>query len=63
MNNYEKIKNMTIEEMARFFKHIKNYICKLCIYNNNEYNCYSDNLSCFDGIKQWLESEVEDENS
>ena len=60
MNNYEKIKAMTIEEMVRLFKLIENNMCELCIYNNNEYNCYSDNLSCFDGIKLWLESEVEE---
>lgn len=58
MNNYERIKQMSIEEMAEFFSRSD---CDVCIYNpeTSECDCCSDNLECYDGIKQWLESEVE----
>ena len=36
--NYEKIKNMTLEEMAEFFDSLISYglcpICDLCIFQN-----------------------------
>lgn len=56
MTNYERIKNMSVEEMAQF-------ICG--IYD--DYVCTYDKIVCgniipnYDegGIKEWLESEVE----
>lgn len=50
MNNFEKIKNMTIDEMATLLQHI--VICEIC---RNE-DC---SQSCNDGIKQWLQAESE----
>ena len=55
MTNYEKIKNMSVEEMAEWLQG-----------GINECNCCSYRLSfgcpdtCIYGIKQWLESEVEE---
>lgn len=45
MNNYEKIKQMTIEEMAELFEDW-GFLCNIA---KNKY-----------GIKQWLESESEE---
>ena len=50
MNNYEKIKNMSIDEMAKWLS--KN-ICNYCIYQKQD----CEDFKCYDGIKQWLESE------
>ncbi len=59
MTNFEKIKNMTVGEMAEWLQDGINE-CNCCTYGLN-FAC-SDN--CIYGIKQWLESEVDDsENS
>ena len=52
MNNFEKIKAMNIDEMARW---LGLNICNYCVYQ--QVNC--DDIKCKDGIKQWLESESE----
>lgn len=63
MTNYEKIKNMSIEEMTVFFDNICNSIlsdCSLCPAYNL---CRTgDNWSneCIKNINSWLESEVEE---
>ena len=59
MNNYEKIKQMTVEEMANIFAEIQNendYFCcetgcrsKSCMFN-----------VCVEAIKHWLLQEVEE---
>ena len=57
MTNYEKIKQMTIDEMAEFIKHCD---CETsCAF---EVACwYGDkDCDCNNGIKQWLESESEE---
>lgn len=52
MTNYERIKQMNVNEMA--------------IYIDCPYGAYSDNCilnktcTCFHCIKEWLESETED---
>ena len=51
MNNYERIKNMSIDEMAEF---LNNKDCDSCGYKGDD--CSYD---CFIGIKSWLESEEE----
>ena len=58
MTNYERIKNMTIEEMAQTIND-KTYGCVFrfgcpCDCGDN----YPEN--CVDKIKEWLESEVID---
>ena len=54
MNNYERIKNMSIDEMAEL---LNNQECETCCAYADSINCNGDN-DCFTGIKQWLESEV-----
>lgn len=63
MNNYERIKEMSLEEMAIYFA--DNFHCNLC----SEYKRLTDNPllkdekcdgKCDLYCKEWLESEVED---
>lgn len=53
MNNYEKIKQMNIDEMASF---LANHIG--CEYCPMQKNCIAKN-GCDELFKQYLESEVE----
>lgn len=57
MNNYKKIKSMTIDKMAEFLQ--DRSPCDICVCDFDDYKCMA--IGCKDGIKQWLESEVEDE--
>ena len=57
MNNYEKIKQMTIDEMAEFIRETTNdeYTCSYCA----DEECSQEFLNrdydrCDKGIKQWL---------
>ena len=55
MTNYEKIKNMTIEEMAKLFT--RYYHCGFCVNHPSFYL-----RECYEGTKKFLESEaVEDD--
>ena len=61
MTNYDRIKQMSIEEMAKMLAneipHGDCYGCYKC------YGCHSPyrlNDECQDGWLEWLESEVED---
>lgn len=63
MNNYERIKNMSVEEMAEMLSEI--WDCNEC----TEHERLSDNPllknencdnKCFEHCKEWLESEAED---
>lgn len=67
MNNYEKIKNMTLEETANFIEGIYSnfeeppcFYCgfydEICSPDDEDFNCDKD---CNDGIKEWLEAEAE----
>ena len=69
MTNYERIKNMSVEEMAEVISKIDFYIrpphnslCQMCCAytKNGRCNKFVDDGrgGCTDGIKQWLESEV-----
>ena len=49
--NYDRIRNMSIEEMADYICH--NYKCRKCDWEHN--TCSS---KCVEGIKRWLETEV-----
>lgn len=54
MNNYEKIKTMTLDEMASFLDESP---CLHCIdYKNNGKYCIR---KCKQRIKQWLQQESE----
>ena len=51
MNNYERIKKMTVEEMVMFIRHASSCeaICKFyksCLFERG--------IDCNEGIKQWL---------
>ena len=53
MTNFEKIKAMTVEELANFFE--KYIEC-------NDDMCFGHcHLGCAESHKKWLESEVDDE--
>ena len=56
MNNFEKIKAMDIDEMARW---LGADTCNFCVYQ--KVNC-DDVKQCKDDIKLWLESEVREMN-
>jgi hypothetical protein len=53
--NYEKIKNMNIDEMAEYLSNIAG--CAFCIYEF-EQDC-NQAVGCVCSIKQWLEKECE----
>ena len=55
MKRYEKIKNMTIDEMIDLISSIEEVRCLCCVYNQQ---C---ELMCEIGCQQWLEQEVENE--
>lgn len=55
MNNYERIKNMSLDEIALFVEKIGNN-CHFCVLQNLD--CIGNN--CKEGIKQWLLSESEE---
>lgn len=60
MKRIDKIKNMTLDEMTEL---LYNSRCNLCIYissHNNLPLCIG-NYQCNDGIKQWLQAEVNNE--
>lgn len=62
MTNYERIKSMSVEEMANAI-HSIDYPCEFCMQNRHrDHNglCNASG-SCVDGIKRFLESEVETE--
>ena len=52
--NFEKIKNMTVEEMVEFIS--CEGACNYCIYANDD-NCKG--LKCRQGITAWLNQEAD----
>lgn len=61
MTNFEKIKNMTVKEMAIAILQYSNTIFSSCEYCKPEYIRNTTRCSgrCKSGIIAWLESEVE----
>ena len=55
MNNYEKIKTMTLDEMAEFLT--DRSACDTCDCDMEENKCMA--VGCLDGVKQWLQAESE----
>lgn len=55
MTNYEKIKNMSVEEMAKELNKVK---CSHCI-RKKSVECDFDDIPCVVGIRNWLNQEVE----
>ena len=58
MTNFEKIKQMNVEEMAYFLNGFFTS-CELCVHNTKGggMGCTG---GCIDGKTKWLESEVEE---
>ena len=62
MNNYEKIKNMTVEEMARFLTRLH---CQECYYQDdwqecNQVGCWCHKDNGYQSYGQWLLEECEE---
>ena len=55
MTNYEKIKNMSFEEMTKVFCHGDNGSCRDCPIAEDSQLC----LDAQDVIKNWLEEDTE----
>lgn len=60
MTNYERIKNMSVEEMAIILE--RNVDCeKFCAFTKDgKCDCAGGLDKCVIGVKQWLETEVEE---
>ena len=54
MNNFEKIKSLTLDEMAEFITDIS--ACDACTCDMEENKCMA--VGCRDGVKQWLQQEA-----
>ena len=55
--NYDRIRNMSVEDFTDFIYY--NYRCRRCAFNNGfGATCGGE---CKEGIKKWLESEVDTE--
>ena len=55
--NYERIKNMTVDEMAKCISETSN--CGKCTLADFDLACHCE---CFKGVKQWLLEEYKDED-
>ncbi len=53
--NYDRIRNMSIEELARFRNNTS--ICNMCIFDYAR-DCAQTQQDRYMGVKQWLEAEV-----
>ena len=60
MTNYERIKAMSIEEMAEFIDYCENVPCQCCNYTGNLCGEVIDAEMCKNEISEWLNSEVEE---
>lgn len=60
MTNYEKIKNMSVEQMAEEFDRMSNYICIYCDCDVCPFNHKGDYDCTKLGFKDWLNGEVEE---
>ena len=58
MTNYERIKNMSIEEMAQFINYIEGVTCWCCNYTGHSCGNGNEPEICVSEIKKYLESEV-----
>jgi hypothetical protein len=57
MNNFERIKQMTVDEMVQFVRHATS--CEdICSFYKS---CSFERIDCNTGIKQWLLKEYKDE--
>jgi hypothetical protein len=62
MTNYERIRNMSVEELAEAIKSAVEDCEKHCAFTKNgKCNSFGDADVCAKGIELWLESEVTEE--
>lgn len=60
MKNFDRIKNMTVEEMASEIDRISGYLCDRCGCKECPLN-FSDKYGCEQtGFADWLNSEVKE---
>ena len=59
MTNYERIRQMSVDEMAEWSARCTT--CDVCAFefDDEECTCYSRMGRCISGHKKWLEQEVE----
>lgn len=56
MNNFEKIKNMTLDEMAEWMQDFNlDSLCHFCLGCDYE----DEEIGCIKGVIQWLQQESE----
>lgn len=55
MTNFEKIKNMDIDEVAKLL----NGRCSFCVFDTDIEECAAGDATCIDGVRKWLEQESE----
>ena len=62
MTNYEKIKSMSFKKMVKFLYYFEMH-CEMCPYVDEHGNCtdFSDSFDCIDALKEWLQSESEED--
>lgn len=54
MTNYERIKKMSVKEMAELLEGK----CCYCSYRDKKWCTYNDDIHCVSGTVKWLNSEV-----
>ena len=60
MTNYEKIKNMSIDEMADFLAVYNDRVCVHCERCHMQSHCGFPILPCNENAIKWLNSEVQE---
>ena len=60
MTNYEKIKNMSIDEIAARIIELTETCEKFCAYTNERGECHHTGAlsECIDGVKEYLMNEA-----
>lgn len=63
MRNIERIQKMSAEDLAKVMRHLSygDTVCDYCTYGLHLEKCQVGNNTCFNGIKECLLSEAEDE--
>ena len=60
MTNFERIRSMSVEELASYIFDLGNYseYCYgHCAYQDNEECPHDEKGGCLEGVRKWLESE------
>ena len=59
MTNFERIKQMTPEEIAEL---LQQTTCNYCLFLTPAGRCVGENQACFPGVLLWLNAEAEAED-